>query len=166
MFLAVHASVGALAGNAIGHPAAALLFGVVSHFFLDMIPHGDDAFYRIYFVEGRGQRRIKIYAAADIVLTAALIPLFFLQRDFFSPVSVALGIAGSLLPDLLVGLSILFPPRRAAGFFWRLDRFKAFHRWNHALLIGRFSRMKRDIPLISGLILQTIALCALVVVIL
>lgn len=165
MFLAVHAAVGALAGNAVSHPTAAFLLGAISHFFLDMIPHGDEVLYRGY-VEGRKKRRGLIYIGVDAAFTAVLIPVFFLNHDFFSPLNVALGIIGSLLPDLLVGLSLLFPPRRATGLIWRLDRFAAFHRWNHILLTRRLPRIKYDIPLISGIALQAVVLGLLIKVIL
>lgn len=165
MFLAVHATVGALAGNAVARPAVAFILGFVSHFFLDMIPHGDEIIYQGY-INGTKIRRAVLYVMIDAVATVALIAVFFLSNDFFSPINVSLGIVGGLLPDLLVGLAQCFRPKRRRGLVWRLERFQQLHRSNHIYLIKRYRKFERDIPLYSGLILQAAALFVLVRIIL
>jgi len=164
MFLAVHAAVGALAGNAVGHPSSALVLGLVSHFFLDMVPHGDE---KLYHGFNNGQRfKPVLYVALDAAVTVILIAVFFLRQDFFSPVNVSLGVVGGLLPDLLVGLSKIFKPRKNRGLVWRLARFEQFHMRNHHFLIKRLRRLERDIPLYSGIMFQAILLFVLVKLIL
>lgn len=161
MFLAVHATVGALAGASVTHPSEAFVLGFVSHFFLDMIPHGDEIIYQGY-VAGTKVRRAVLYVMVDALVTAALVGLVFLKQDFFYPVNVWLGIVGGLLPDLLVGLAQIIRPKRTKGLVWRLDRFQKFHRWNHVLIINKWRKFQRDIPLYAGMMLQVLVLVLLV----
>ena len=98
MFLAVHASVGAIAGNAVKDPIVAFIIGFISHFFTDMVPHGDENMYEGY-KNGNKVVRAVMYVAADAVLTVVLVALFFIKEDFFHPMNVAMGIVGGLLPD-------------------------------------------------------------------
>ncbi len=165
MFLAVHAAVGALAGNAVQHPSEAFVLGVVSHFFIDMIPHGDEVMYE-GFVSGNKVKRAIMYVGIDAIVTAVLIAVIFIRQDFFHPVSVEMGIIGSLLPDLLVGLSHVLKPKKMRGFAWRLQGFQRFHMRNHHFLIKRLRRFERDISLYYGLALQALLLTVLVKLIL
>ncbi len=65
--------------------------------------------------------------------------LFFRSRDFLSNFSVAMGIAGSVLPDAVVGIHELKPTRATK---W----FHTFHFWNHNLIALRV----RDWAFLSG----------------
>ena len=190
MFLAVHASVGALAGNAVASPVAAFVLGFVSHFFIDMIPHGDAAMYEGY--KSGAKRRIAIfYVAADAVATLVIIATFFLFQDFFSPLNVALGIVGGLLPDLIVGLYEMVEPRRHKSWYRRLESFHVLHMKNHCYLGKFFCKdqkhghehvtpqeflydlkfsmkqfTERDIPFKYGLLLQGVTLVSCLIIIL
>ncbi|KPJ85714.1 hypothetical protein AMJ57_02105 [Parcubacteria bacterium SG8_24] len=109
------------------------------------------------FSSGRKARQAFLYVGLDTLATAVIIALFFLRQDFFSPVNVAMGIIGGLLPDLLVGLYEVYKPRRR-WFERKLSWFNDFHMRNHKLVISRVRRFKDDIPLRYSLILQGIAL--------
>jgi xanthine/uracil permease len=161
MFLAVHAAIGALAGNAVGHPTAAFALGFVSHFFTDMVPHGDEHMYEGY-KNGNKVTRALLYVGADALCTVLLIALFFLKQDFFHPVSVALGIAGSLLPDLMVGLAEIMKPKKRSWFNLAMMRFHGFHMQNHHFLI-KHVRKEKDIPFHYGLALQGATLTFLMI---
>jgi hypothetical protein len=165
MFLAVHASVGAIAGNAVSNPIAAFVLGFVSHFFTDMIPHGDENMYEGY-KNGQKVTRAILYVAADAIATTVLIVIFFLRQDFFHPVNVALGIAGGLLPDLMVGAVEVITFRRKRWLARNMERFHRFHMRTHHYVIGKFRRHERDIPLKYGLIMQGLVLAGLVKIIL
>lgn len=157
MFLAVHASVGALTGKVAPDPVSAFVLGFISHFFVDMIPHGDEHMYEGY-VNGAKKKRAVLYVTADALATTALIAVLFLREDFVSTASVFLGIMGSILPDMLVGLYELLKPKR-------LTRFHRFHMKNHHFLIKRLRKFERDIPFKYGLLLQCVVLSYLVRVI-
>lgn len=152
MFLAVHAAIGAVTGNAVQHPTAAFALGFVSHFFTDMVPHGDEHMYEGY-KSGNKVTRALLYVGADALATIVLIALCFIKQDFFHPVSVALGIAGSLLPDLMVGLAEIMPSRRRNWFNRAIMKFHGFHMQNHHFLI-KHVRKEKDIPFRYGLMLQ------------
>lgn len=177
MFLSVHASVGALAGNAVGSPIAAFALGFVSHFFIDMIPHGDAHMYEGY-KSGKRKMHAILYATSDAIATIVLISMFFIREDFFHPVNVSLGIIGGLLPDLIVGIYEIVKPKQR-WWYRKLESFHAIHMRNHCWF-GRFLPDKkahdhahellegfqlslkqftdRDIPMRYGLMLQGVML--------
>lgn len=177
MFLAIHASAGALAGNAVGSPITAFALGFVSHFFIDMIPHGDAHMYEGY-KSGERKMRAVLYLSADVVATIALIIAFFVMEDFFSVRNVSLGIIGGLLPDLIVGIYEIMKPKQR-WWYRKLESFHTLHMRNHCWF-GRFLPNKkahdqahellhglkfsikqftdRDIPMRYGLMLQGIML--------
>jgi xanthine/uracil permease len=164
MFLAVHASVGALAGNAVNGPVAAFAMGFISHFFADMVPHGDEHMYEGY-KNGNKVGRAVLYVTHDAVATIILIAVFFLRQDFFSPLNVTLGIVGGLLPDLLVGLFEIARPKRRNWFNRKLSWFHGFHMKNHHFII-KHVRKEKDIPFRYGLLMQGVVLSVLVKMIL
>jgi hypothetical protein len=164
MFLAVHASIGALAGNAVASPTAAFALGFISHFFTDMVPHGDEHMYEGY-KSGNKVGRALLYVGLDALATVVLIALFFLKQDFFQPLNVAMGILGGLLPDLLVGLCEVLKPKQRTWLNRKLSWFHGFHMWNHHILI-KHVRKEKDIPFRYGLAMQGLVLAFLVKVIL
>lgn len=164
MFLAVHAAVGAIAGNAVKTPETAFLLGFVSHFFLDMIPHGDEAMLEGY-QSGRARKRALLYVTVDGLVTIALIAFFFWRSDFFNPGFVAMGITGGVLPDLLVGIAQISKPSGRRWVGRQLRRFQGFHVRNHHFLIA-YLRGGKDIPLRYGLAIQLVSLAVLVKIIL
>jgi hypothetical protein len=163
--MAVHATVGALAGNAVASPSLAFTLGFVSHFFMDMIPHGDLHIYDNY-KRGDRVRTAVLYVAADAVMTAVLVTLFFIREDFFSPLAVAMGIVGGLLPDLLAGLVELWKPKRRTFLARKMSWFHGFHMRMHCAIIKHSKRFDRDIPFRYGLMLQGAVLAGLVIAIL
>lgn len=160
MFLAVHAALGALAGNTVGSPAAAFSIGVLSHFLADMIPHGDLNVYAGY-KSGKKKKLAILYVAADAVATVVLIALIFIRNDYFHPVNVSMGIIGGLLPDFLAGLFEILKPRHKS-WYRKLAWFHGMHIRNHATLHKYlqklFKQFEHDIPLRWGMILQAITL--------
>jgi hypothetical protein len=160
MFLAVHALVGAIAGNAVESPTVAFSLGFISHFFTDMIPHGDEHMYE-GFKSGKKVSRALLYVGLDAVGTVILLILMFLKQDFFSPLNVAMGVLGGLLPDLLVGLFEVLKPKKRTWFARKLSWFHGFHMKNHHFLI-KHVRKEKDIPFRYGLAMQAIVLTLLV----
>lgn len=161
MFLAVHAAIGAIAGNAVSSPAEAFAIGFISHFFTDMIPHGDLHVYHGY-KSGKKVKTALLYVTADMVMTAVLVALLFIRQDFFHPANVWMGIIGGLLPDLLVGLFEIIKPKADSWFYRHLAMFHAFHMRNHRVLVKHLKRFEHDIPLRWGMVLQAITLFFLV----
>jgi hypothetical protein len=105
-----------------------------------------------------------LYVTADFVATALLVAFFYWRSDFFHPGFVAMGITGSILPDLLVGVAQIAKPSGRRWMGRQLRRFQGFHVRNHHFLISHL-RQGRDIPLRYGLVIQLVSLAVLIKVI-
>lgn len=116
MILSTHAIIGGAIGQTIpDSPLLALLFGFISHFLLDAIPHWD---YRLESLDRNESKPLATTIRLDrslcrdlvrlgidtgggliIVWLSAGAPPFFIFSDFW--LAVLAGAAGALLPDLL-----------------------------------------------------------------
>lgn len=155
MFLVNHAAAGALAGVVTGNPIIGFIFGFVSHFPLDTIPHGDRTASR----EAKHKRKFKFFftwLTIDIVVTFVLLWIGFTSNTFSRPMVAFWGAIGGILPDILVGIYEYFttikqhhhPP--LAWFF-------LIHEYNHFHIITRF-----DLPFWHGVVYQLAALALFV----
>lgn len=162
MFLAVHATVGALIGVAIPSAPISFTLGFIGHFLTDMIPHGDEHIYDGY-QSGAKKKRAVAYVSTDVVMTFLLIGLFFSKRNFFDPQAVAWGIVGSLLPDFIAGLAIVTKSERRKNVIAKyFAKFQRFHIKIHHSLIKKVRKFERDIPFKYGLVFQFLTLTLLV----
>lgn len=103
MLLTIHGAVGALIGEQTNSLSLAFIMGFVSHFLLDIIPHGDrhaeDA------VKNKKKLRKIIYEAIfdtswGIIFLIVYFTLAYKNHSNFYPVIA--GIGGAVLPDILV----------------------------------------------------------------
>lgn len=156
MFLTVHATTAAVIGENIPSVPLAFIIGLISHFILDIIPHGDKDlghkfFGRVFRIGEHAQAKIRalmVYGAIDAFILVLVMIYLFRAYDFTYPDSVTWAIIGGILPDLLVGIY-------AAGKFKALKWFYDFHHANHHLILGR---MKSDIPIELGIFMQIIVM--------
>ena len=151
MFLVTHAAIGAIVGERTGNPLLALAAGFISHFISDIIPHGDSNVYLDY-KRGKGVKKAIAYVMVDAVAAIMFVLLLFNFRNFSNSASVSLGIAGGVLPDLLVGLC-------ESGMFrskW-LAKFHGIHFYFHNMITSR----KRDLSFRAGFALQLVLLALL-----
>ena len=147
MLIAIHATVGAIVGSNVQKPVWSFILAFLLHFVVDMIPHGDANTYKAY----KNKEHVTFGVALVVIDTIATILLvigWFWSYDFISPASVAWGIAGGVLPDLLVGLYEL-----SATKFAFLRRYHAFHFLNH-----NFVANKHDWKFWPGMAFQLIIL--------
>jgi len=93
------------------------------------------------------------YGILDYLILVFFILYAFKNFYFAKDDGVIWGMIGGILPDLLVALYMLTKTKLLEWFF-------NFHRWNHYLLIGR---MKNDIPLKTGIIMQIIIFAILLI---
>lgn len=128
MLLTVHATAGAMIGQQVNNPVLAFILSFVSHFVLDMIPHGDQD----WIDEYKGDQRSKVtkiitIVVVDIVILITLfVSRFYFLGSFTPNLSIAMGIIGAILPDFLVGCHELSD---------RLfKKFYQFHFWVHDLI--------------------------------
>ncbi len=149
MLLATHAITGAIVGRASPDPVVAFVIGFISHFLLDMIPHGDAGLNKDYR-NNQKIRRAVAYVTMDAVLTVYLILGIRQAHQFDDGANVSAGIAGGLLPDFLIGLYYVLKPQ------W-LEKFHDLHFFFHNFIVNR----RRDIPLSLGIGLQAVIIMAL-----
>ncbi len=126
-------------------PALAFFVGIIIHLLIDMIPHGDANLYAQY-ASGERARFAIAYNVSD-ALVALLLTIVFLTREVPSSMreSIAWGIAGGILPDLLVGLREVFK-------HWALERAHAIHSFFHNGVTNRIG----DVPLWVGVSVQSV----------
>ena len=153
MFLPVHAAAGAIIGTEIINPYWAFVAGVVLHFIMDIIPHGDHALGKKFFgllnkkiSEEEEIKSLATYGMLNSLIVILFIIYAFKNYYFAKDDGVIWAIIGSILPDILVTLYVLTKSRCLKWFF-------DFHKYIHHLLLEKIGG---DIPLKYGIALQTI----------
>ncbi|TAK04972.1 hypothetical protein EPO33_03180 [Patescibacteria group bacterium] len=146
MFLATHATVGAIVGRAAPDPISAFFLAFASHFLLDIIPHGDADLYKDY-KRGNKVRLALSYTMIDAIVTAYVVVAIAQARLFDSGLNVAAGVVGGLLPDLLVGIFEVTKTR------W-LVKFHAVHFFFHNMFVNKY----RDVSFMTGVAYQLVIL--------
>ena len=128
MILSVHATFGAAVASLVpSHPILGFTLGFISHFALDAIPHKD---YSLISIETGPDKKLrpidliqkKFGLIRDIMVVSfdALIGLSLAFLFFFNPVHPLvffLGAIGSLIPDFLTFLYLLFKHKSLSSFF-------------------------------------------------
>ncbi len=145
MFIVTHAIVGAFIGKHLPtHPYVAAILSFLVHFVNDIIPHGDTDLYKGYLA-GFKARKMVVYVGGDILAAIIFIAVLFPLTPPAERLAVAAGIAGGVLPDILVGVYEVSKHR------W----FKPFHRM-HFFIHNLISHRTGDLPLWAGFILEVV----------
>lgn len=126
MMLTTHAAIGAAFGSFVGDPVLGFSLGLISHFLVDMIPHGDNNLADRYRKEKK-----KRLGVAYVTVDAAVAIIFLMgaisgrpQNDTTN-LAFSAAVIGSILPDLMVGLKELFPKNKFFKGFFKVHFF--FH---------------------------------------
>lgn len=153
MLLTLHAATGALVGEYSPSPLFALLFGFLSHFPLDIFPHGDR---RLGQLAKSGHRKpFYWFVLADMIGGTVVLATAFVLGRFEHPGLALLGLVGGLLPDVIVGVSEYFQEvRHSARMVF--EPFYRFHAYIHNQAITSF-----DITLKTGVAVQVVLLAIL-----
>lgn len=120
----------------------------MSHFLLDMIPHGDEHMLDGY-KSGAKVRRALAYVSIDAIVSVYAIMAILSNAPTQLHGAMKWGIIGGVLPDLLVGVY------EVTKWSW-LRGYTAFHHRNHHSVIGKY-RHGKDIPFKWGLAYQVVA---------
>lgn len=151
MFITIHATTGALIGTQISNPILSFLINFILHFIMDIIPHGDKELGKRFFGllnkkfnEEEKIKSLAAYGLMDYIILVFFLLFMFKNFSFAKDDGVIWGIIGSVIPDLLVATYVLTKSKKLKWFF-------DFHKWNHHLLLNK---MKNDIPLKMGIIMQ------------
>ena len=140
MLLTVHATVGAIIGENVNTPLLAFILAFISHFFLDIIPHGDQQLIKAYRndFKNKGMLYLIIFDVCSTIILLTL--LFYFHKITFSR-TVLWGIAGGILPDFMVAAYEV-----SEKYFRRTHK---VHAWTH-------DRLHWTISLKLGIIVQII----------
>ena len=150
MTLTTHATLGAVIAGIVGNPALAFIFGFISHFAVDIIPHGDTGMSDNFRVHKCKRKRAVAYVLVDGVIAMFFVLLLANTRDIDSMRTFTWGIVGGVLPDLLVGL---YEITKTPLLRW----FNTIHFFFHDLIV----RKKGDVPLYYALMAQIVLIAYL-----
>tara|TARA_B100001964_G_scaffold220336_1_gene263299 strand:+ start:366 stop:830 length:465 start_codon:yes stop_codon:yes gene_type:complete len=150
MTLTTHATLGAVIGHATGNPALAFIFAFISHFLIDMIPHGDTGLADNYKIHKRNRKRAVAYVMVDAVVAIFFVLLLANTRDIVSMRTFSWGIVGGVLPDLIVGI---YEITKTPLLRWFNTLHFAFHDF--------FVKRKGDVPLYYAILAQVVLIAYL-----
>ena len=150
MTLTTHATLGAVIGHATGNPLFAFIFGFISHFIIDMIPHGDTGLADNYKIKKIRRKQAFAYVMVDAVVAILFILILANTKDIISVRNFTWGIAGSVLPDLVVGL---YEITKSKYLRW----FNTLHFFFHDFFVKR----KGEVPLYYALMAQIVLIAYL-----
>lgn len=149
MTLTTHAALGALIGSLVGNPFIGFFLGLVSHFLVDIIPHGDNMLadrYRVHKKKKLPMAYVTVDAAFSIIFLMIVSNYHSVAANYLA---FSAAVVGSVLPDFIVGLAEIWKTKSLRAFF-------KFHFFIHDL----WSRKHGDIRLSYALLGQAIFVLA------
>lgn len=126
MYLAVHAAAGLALGNQIDNSTLAFLAGLISHFVLDFIPHGDEHLAGRHLTRQQGLKRLLGASMLDGLVLIIFGLIYVATTPIYHPAPLIAGVAGAMLPDIILAISLLTEAK------W-LNWYKKFHQTIHNL---------------------------------
>lgn len=100
MLLPVHAAIGGLiAERFTGTPFLALVFGFLSHFILDRVPHNDNV-----KINKQNEPALRLFVAGQIAASFLLMSFWLRWLGPRHAQAIILGMFGAILPDGLWGV--------------------------------------------------------------
>ncbi len=151
MYYTIHAPIGILIAQKTSNLGLVFLLTIISHFLLDIVPHGDIKTEKWLKIKNY-KKRFLIILLADGALSLALVVFIFLKIKPENPWPYLVALFASALPDLL-WIPVKFKKIPL------LNGYRKFHSSFHHLI-------KIKITIWAGLLLQIITASVLVCLIL
>jgi hypothetical protein len=152
MFLTVHSAAGIAIAQYTGNPLLAFSLGFISHFILDMIPHGDqelaDNNQDAFAISAKTKKLLFFMGVTDGLIAVGLTVTLIALGLVANPLVAICAVAGAMAPDAINALSIFFDPK------W-LRPYRAVHHKLHFILNGFTISFK------NGLVVQAVFLIGL-----
>ncbi len=126
MLLITHAITASALASAQKSASAAFFIDLVSHYLLDMIPHYDHVVEPLHTGDTKKFKKILLGIALDGIASFAAPLLLFLPGHMDSLYIILAAIVGSILPDFLQGVYLVFPKNKFIAAHQR------FQEWIHA----------------------------------
>lgn len=134
MTLTTHSVIGAGIGVGLGNPVLGFILGFISHFMVDMIPHGDHYLSHELRVEKKKKKAVT-YGSVDAMIAIMTLMFLFNVVDYNSKTVFTAAIAGSIAPDLLVGIHDLTKSKY-------LRWFNTLHFFFHDFFVHKYGDVK------------------------
>ncbi|MBT4849600.1 hypothetical protein HON36_01985 [Candidatus Parcubacteria bacterium] len=136
MFITPHTSIALWITTKVSDPMEAFIFGVVSHFILDIIPHGDESIGEHKKTKkGRLFYMLKV-AFVDVVLATALVFLFLTRKPDMDRKVMYGAVAGAWMPDLAWLSAEYFKIKILDGYVRFHAKVHNFFGWEYAPVYG------------------------------
>ncbi|MEK7497201.1 MAG: hypothetical protein AAB657_04885 [Patescibacteria group bacterium] len=126
MYLTVHAAAGLTLAAYTASPSLAFALGLISHFVLDFIPHGDEHLAATHFTRERVMKRLLGAALLDGIVLIIFGLIYIATTPIYNPAPLIAGVAGALAPDVLLAITMITNAK------W-LEWYKKFHHSIHNL---------------------------------
>ncbi len=150
MFLTVHSVAGIAIGQAIANPAGAFFAGFISHYILDIIPHGDETCLDVKKIGFA--KFLKVALADNFLMVLNVILLFVLAPNLTITYPIAFAFLGAVLPDYLGGGYLLTKRlnlfRKGGAVAMLMKPFNRLHRFCHLKIIHY------EVSFAAGLLVQ------------
>lgn len=101
MFLTAHASAALWVTTKTADPLLAFTLGFVSHFILDIIPHGDETLGDHISDKKKKYLYLARIALVDVIVATAMIWLYVVRKPEIARGPIAIAVFASWLPDFL-----------------------------------------------------------------
>lgn len=98
MFLTVHAAAGILISQATREPVSAFFVSFISHYILDIIPHGDEGIGRWIHEK---PIRLFLVGFADLIILASYVITILHLFPYTENLLIISGVFGGVLPDFI-----------------------------------------------------------------
>ncbi|MFH1392363.1 MAG: hypothetical protein ABIG90_01615 [bacterium] len=142
MFLTIHAAVGGLIGEKItNNQWLALVFGFLSHFILDMIPHNDSV-----IIDQKNKPVLFLRVVLDLIFLFIFMQIWIYCFNLKNNRVFLAGAIGALLPDAIWGIHEQWKIK-GLGWFYKM------HNYFHQLFFYQVSRKKALLGQIAIIIL-------------
>ncbi|MCD6471404.1 hypothetical protein J7K86_02660 [bacterium] len=146
MFLTVHAAAGVLIAQHSKNALIAFFLALLSHYFLDFIPHGDKIF-------SKSEKHSKLFfgmASFDTIFLVIFLIFIFLHPIIYkNRAIISWGIIGSILPDITYAIENIT----------KVKIFKTLTEPNKFV----HNIIKGDLSIKNGLVLQTVVFVLLII---
>lgn len=136
MFITPHTTVGLWITTKVSDPFVAFIYGVISHFILDIIPHGDESIGEHKLTKkGRFIYMIKV-ALVDVVLASVLVYIFLIRRPDYDRKVMFSAVAGTWLPDVAWLSAEYFKIKALDGYVRFHSKVHNFFGWEYSPVYG------------------------------
>ena len=151
MFITPHTAVAIYFSARTSNPFLAFGAGFLSHFLLDMIPHGDEKIGHHLELEPERWRYMIKFSVIDLALTAILLVFFYWTQPLIDRSILIMALLGAWLPDILW--------IAARTWHWRiLNKFWHWHSRIHDLF-------KTELSIPVGLSIQVVFTAVMLIII-